>query len=204
MFLLGHLGITLATVKVSMFVLGKLREASIALEPGVENSSHNPTSGRLSPVSPIDYRFLLLGAILPDLIDKTVGMVLLREQVANGRIFSHTLLFAMLLLHTGFLLSGEGRRMFLSLFIGVSFHIAFDGMWLHPHTLLWPLYGWSFPKGVPLGMVEIARNYLHTPFTTPILVAMGLEAIGGIVILIVMLTVFPGDRRRRFLRQGDL
>jgi hypothetical protein len=38
-----------------------------------------------------------LGAILPDLIDKPIGRILLGESVANGRLFGHTLLFILLL-----------------------------------------------------------------------------------------------------------
>lgn len=203
MFLLGHLGITLATVNVSTAFLGKLQGASIALEPGkAEDPSHNPMSGRLSPASPLDYRLLLLGTVLPDLIDKPLGMILLREQIANGRIFSHTFLFALIILHTGFLLSGQGRRMFLSLFTGVLFHLAFDGMWLDRHTLLWPLYGWYFPKGVPMPLPEIAGNYLHALFATPAL--MGTEAIGGMILLVAVLSLLYGDRSKRFARMGDL
>jgi len=43
----------------------------------------------------INYLFVALGAILPDLIDKPIGRILLGESVANGRLFGHTLLFVL-------------------------------------------------------------------------------------------------------------
>lgn len=203
MFPLGHLGITLATVKVSMVILDRLQEASTALEPKkAETAVHNPSDASHPLASAIDYRLLLLGAILPDLIDKPLGKVFLREQLANGQIFSHTLLFTLLLLHIGFLLSGQGRRTFLSLFIGVSFHLAGDIVWLSRGTLLWPLYGWAFPKGVPLGVAETTRGYLSTLATTPVL--LGLEAIGGMILLATILSLLPRARWKSFVKRGNL
>jgi len=32
---------------------------------------------------------------------------------------------------------------------GSFVHHILDGMWLFPKTYLWPVYGWSFPKGTP-------------------------------------------------------
>jgi inner membrane protein len=141
-------------------------------------------------------------SILPDIIDKPIGMILLRAQIANGRIFCHTLLFALLLLHSGIILSGQGRRLFLSLFIGVAFHLVLDMMWTNPHTLFWPLYGWSFAKETPIGLLEIVRAFLHTLLTNPAL--MGTEAIGGMVLLALILSLLYVSRFRRFIKWGDL
>lgn len=44
----------------------------------------------------IDYRVVFIGALLPDMIDKPLGMILL--PLHNGRVFAHTLLFALMLL----------------------------------------------------------------------------------------------------------
>ncbi len=45
----------------------------------------------------IDYRFLIVGAILPDLIDKPIGQYIFVSTFSNGRIFGHTILFVLLL-----------------------------------------------------------------------------------------------------------
>jgi hypothetical protein len=45
----------------------------------------------------MDYRLIIVGAILPDIIDKPIGMLLFRNFFSNGRIFCHTLLFLVIL-----------------------------------------------------------------------------------------------------------
>lgn len=76
MLLFGHLGITLG--------------AFIGLR-------------RLIPrlKSVIDLKYLAIGALLPDLIDKPIGKVIFASTFANGRIIGHTLLFSCLLVFTG-------------------------------------------------------------------------------------------------------
>lgn len=46
---------------------------------------------------------VLKGAILPDLIDKPVGEIILSQSRSNGRLFAHMLLFAFILLFIGLL-----------------------------------------------------------------------------------------------------
>jgi hypothetical protein len=76
MFIFGHIGITLGIAFIIFqFVLPRI---------GIR-------------LKKINYLFVALGAILPDLIDKPIGRILLGESVANGRLFGHTLLFILLL-----------------------------------------------------------------------------------------------------------
>jgi len=202
-FILAHLGITLATVKVGTVISDKLRAVTVAGESRKSKANlDDHEAGKLSPTSPVDYRFLLLGAILPDLIDKPLGMVLLGEQIGNGHIFTHTLLFALVLLHGGVILSGQGRRMLLSLFVGVFFHLVLDKMWFEPHVLLWPLYGWAFPKETPMSILEFVKSVLQGWISTPAVV--GSEAIGGMLLLAAMLGLISRRRLRRFAKVGDL
>ncbi len=49
----------------------------------------------------IDPRYLAIGALLPDLIDKPIGRVIFASTLANGRIIGHTLLFTLLIALTG-------------------------------------------------------------------------------------------------------
>ena len=94
-----------------------------------------------------DIRWLLLGALFPDVIDKPVGQVLWREEFSNGRIFSHTLVLALVLLGIGFLLYRRGGYTgVLALSFGSFFHLILDGMWRFPVTVFWPLLGSDFPR----------------------------------------------------------
>ena len=43
----------------------------------------------------IDYRYLLAGAILPDLADKIIGHVVFANTINNGRLVAHTFVFAL-------------------------------------------------------------------------------------------------------------
>src|SRR5674476_459116 len=49
----------------------------------------------------IDPKYLVIGALLPDLADKPIGRVIFASSVANGRIIGHTILFSLLLLLIG-------------------------------------------------------------------------------------------------------
>jgi hypothetical protein len=76
MFIFGHIGVTLGV----FFGLG------IFLP-------------RLKTI--IDPKYLVIGALLPDLIDKPLGRVIFASTIANGRIIGHTLLFALLIFLMG-------------------------------------------------------------------------------------------------------
>lgn len=96
----------------------------------------------------VDVRFLLAGAVLPDLLDKPIGLGFL----GSGRVFAHTLIFGGTLLAAVLITTSRGgtaRKCWMALTVGVMFHLLLDGMWTVRETLLWPLFGWQFPTGVP-------------------------------------------------------
>ena len=71
MLLLGHIGVTLGLFFVIELFLPRLKTI-------------------------IDPKFLAIGAILPDLIDKPIGMVIFASTITTGRMIGHTLLFSLL------------------------------------------------------------------------------------------------------------
>ncbi|MDY9926057.1 metal-dependent hydrolase [Methanosarcina sp.] len=95
----------------------------------------------------IDPRYLAIGAILPDLIDKPIGEVIFASTFSSGRIIGHTLLFSFLLFLIGlYLYEKRGDIRGLSLTSGSFLHTFEDQMGSDPQTYLWPLFGWSFPR----------------------------------------------------------
>ncbi|ADI75129.1 membrane-bound metal-dependent hydrolase (plasmid) [Methanohalobium evestigatum Z-7303] len=94
---------------------------------------------------PIDYRLVAFVAILPDLVDKGFGILLFPEQVGNGRIYAHTLIFAVLFIVAGDYFVRRRGSYFVSI-IGWGFmcHLLLDKMWTIPQTLYWPLLGLNF------------------------------------------------------------
>lgn len=94
-----------------------------------------------------DYRLLLIGSLLPDLIDKPIGDIFFYQTFRNGRIFGHTLCFTVCLAVLGACVYKRWKKLwFLILSFGSAMHLILDQMWLNPRTLLWPAYGWSFAR----------------------------------------------------------
>ena len=98
----------------------------------------------------IDHRVVVLGALLPDLVDGPLG----GARVAHTLVASVALLTAvMLLTHTG---RGPGRhsrraarRRWIFLPVGTFLHLVFDGMWARTTTFWWPAFGWSLSGRLP-------------------------------------------------------
>jgi len=80
---------------------------------------------------------------------------------------------------------------------GSLMHHLLDGMWRHPATFLWPLYGWGFPRGHPEGwFLQWLAGLLHNPAVyVP-------EIGGGMVVLAGALYLLRRGRIREFLLQG--
>lgn len=84
----------------------------------------------------------IVGALLPDLVDKPLGLLVLSASMGSGRIFSHTLLFLLLLLIAGLVLRSRYRAPgLLAVAIGVASHQVLDLMWEMPETWFYPFLG---------------------------------------------------------------
>ena len=97
----------------------------------------------------VDVRFLLFGAILPDLIDLPIGTLILADRYSTGELWSHSLL-APTVYMTAVLVAtrrGRRRRAWMALGVGWLFHLLIDGMWVNEDIFLWPLFGWEIPAG---------------------------------------------------------
>lgn len=122
MLLFGHIGITLGIFFIFSHVVPQLKTI-------------------------IDKRYLVIGALLPDLIDKPLGMIVFASTISNGRMVSHTLLFSSILFLIGlYAYNKRSSIIIITLASGSFFHLMEDQMWNTPKTLFWPLLGWSFPK----------------------------------------------------------
>lgn len=142
----------------------------------------------------IDPRYLAIGAILPDLIDKPIGEVILASTFSSGRIIGHTLLFSLLLFMVGLYMYERRRDIrVLSLTAGSFLHLFEDRMGSDPQTFLWPLFGWSFPRDSPdyvgLGhLLEMFKESFHLEFfqshiTEILVLAIGFLLIGFVLAL---------------------
>jgi inner membrane protein len=149
MFLFGHTGLTLAAAASIDFVRTRIKSrAGNKIQLGQQNNLATRINGKTRLLTAnCDLRLLLLGSLLPDIIDKPLGIYLLGDVFHNGRIFSHTLLFLLVLAVAGIVVQWRAKKSWLLVVaFGVFTHLLFDAAWNEPRTLLWPLLGSSFPQ----------------------------------------------------------
>ncbi|MDQ4149744.1 MAG: metal-dependent hydrolase [Actinomycetota bacterium] len=150
----------------------------------------------------IDYRVVLLGAILPDLIDKPIGRIFFEEEFQNGRIFGHTLLFStLLLLAIQLSLRGSAARRWFILPIASLIHVALDGMWNEPVTLFWPLFTTTFPK---FPEESYWWEALMRPLEHPATLVKELVGLALLVYIGAAYRLLEASRIKEFMRTGVL
>jgi len=206
MLLFGHIGITLASAALGSGITDKISYGitkNVGKGTLLAKSSHHANSKTSlfnSLANRVDIRFLLIGSLLPDIIDKPIGVYFFRETFSNGRIFSHTLLFLVLVMVAGLLVKKySGKTLGLALSIGTLFHLILDQMWLMPRTLLWPLFGTGFER---METANWLRNLLHSLLEEPEIYVP--EIIGLAVLAWFMLELLRRGAIMAFLRQGKV
>ncbi len=210
MLVFGHAGITLGAVTlingIATGVISKGNKTSAELEPDNNTTGKSTPGGLFSWFARLsrhmDLRILLVGALLPDIIDKPLGHILLREELSSGRTYAHTLLFAILITLGGlFLRYRTGKTWLLVLSLGTFVHLILDEMWSSQwhSTILWPLYGTEFPEAELTGWLgNLWDALLHEPDVyIP-------EIIGGVVLVIFLWVLIRNGNITSFLKHGRL
>ena len=138
--------------------------------------------------------------MLPDLIDKPLGIYLLGRQLGSGRIYGHTLLFGLSLVLAGSLAAHRRRHGLLSLGLGVMTHVLTDLVMLSPRTFFWPLGGLRFRKQRRLEGwgLKMLRRYYSDPQI------MWSEGSAALALLAFGSHLSRRHRLGRFLRSGRL
>ena len=148
----------------------------------------------------IDYRWILLGAVIPDAIDGLLGAAVYDGDAGRG--VAHSIL-AVVVIAVAVLVTTRGTTR-ISVFgfpVGWLTHLVADGMWQAPETFLWPAFGWDFSQSPvePYSWDLIAHPLAH-------LSTWGGELL-GLVALMYLGAAFElhrPDRRRRFYEDGLL
>jgi membrane-bound metal-dependent hydrolase YbcI (DUF457 family) len=123
-----------------------------------------------------------IGAILPDLIDKPLGHLILASSIGYGRIFTHTLLLALLIIAAG-LMYWRLRKDpgLVALGAGILSHQILDLMWVQPvnwyYPFLGPFHG-NFIEG--FFWIEFLAE-IHNPFEL---------ILGSMVFILVLVLIF--------------
>jgi inner membrane protein len=209
MLLFGHIAIPLGAVILLNGATNRIQANCLANEskgnpqPSPEVPPQNCSSGGIaswfaSLLNRIDMRLLIIGSLLPDIIDKPIGVFIFRDTFSNGRIFGHTLFFLILLTLGGLFLYWRRNKLWLLvLAFGTFVHLILDQMWRTPRTLLWPLYGFSFPR-TDLG--HWTWDILYNLLTRP---AVWLpELVGAVVVGCFVWLLIRRGNLYAFLRNG--
>lgn len=140
----------------------------------------------------VDFRLVLVGSILPDLIDKPLGAILHLE----ARLWAHSLLFLGVILALSLRPALRGLRW---VGFGDAVHLLVDLIWEQPMVALWPLLGVGFPAGEQSfgGYLQILLTNGYVQFG---------EIVGGAILIAAAwyYRLFSWTAVRRFLRDGRL
>jgi inner membrane protein len=187
MMLLAHTGITLGA---ATMLAGAVR---------LKKKSANGISTWFTSLSEyVDIRILLIGSLLPDIIDKPLGVFFFRDTFSSGRIFAHTLLFTVILAAAGFLLYHRRYRTWLLvLAFGTFIHLILDQIWLTPKTMLWPFLGFTFDR---LDVSDWFTLWFRDLFKYPDLYIP--EFIGLAILIWFGITMINRKKVGVFLKQG--
>ncbi len=190
--LFAHTGITLGMA----WGADKLRSRGvISLEEGRSRLASSRT-GVITRL--VDFRLALVGSMLPDIIDKPIGIYIFTGTFSNGRIYAHTLLFFLVLFLIGlFRYIRAGGIGMLVLAICSGFHLVLDQMWLEPKTLLWPLFGLNFPRG---DMENWLEHILHALVAEPSVYVP--ELVGFLILAAFGIALIRSRSVFMFLRRG--
>lgn len=213
MLVFGHTGMALGTAVLlaGVFTGGYFskgaRNQTIASTPGLpqslphskESSSHQAsTLSRLAGC--IDIRLLLIGSLLPDIIDKPLGQFFFRDTLSNGRIFCHTLLFLITVTLIGlWLYRRYTKNWLLVLAFGILTHLVFDQMWRSPRTLLWPIYGLFFEM---MDLTEWVPNMFYALLTDPQVYVP--ELVGAAVLVWFVVELVRRKKVFAFVKSGQV
>ncbi len=142
--------------------------------------------------SAVDFRLVLVGSILPDLIDKPLGAIL----HLDARLWAHSLLFLAALLLLSLLPALRGMRW---VGFGDAVHLLVDLIWQQPQVALWPILGLAFPAGE-----QSFGGYLYILLTDPY-VQFG-EIVGTLILIAVAwrYRLYRWPALRQFLKDGRL
>ncbi len=199
MLLFAHTGITLGVALAGAQLLPPAGSPALT-DPGLNrlNSFLLSSLQRLSHTA--DIRFLLLGSLLPDVIDKPLCMWLLKDSIGAGRAFSHSLLFLLIVAVAGRIVQRRWKSNWLLVIgFGVLVHLVLDSMWRAPQTLFWPVFGVHFPKD-QMGFLPWITGMLNGLFANP--TELIVELLGFLLLLWCGYAIWRSGKMKRFLRTG--
>jgi inner membrane protein len=198
MLLFGHVGITAAVARAGDILLS-MPSPDEDRKSGLRSRISSLIGNLKNHVGTIDYRLVIVGSMLPDIIDKPLFLLLGNNTSSlSGRDYAHTLLFNLVLLAGGFLLLKYNKSWLLVISLSSCMHLILDRIWEKPVTFLWPFRGglvgeefegWS--EFVREALIESPENYIP-------------EIIGLIIVMFFAYRVVKDRSVIRFIKDGRI
>ncbi|MFC1921251.1 metal-dependent hydrolase [Chloroflexota bacterium] len=206
MIFFGHIGITAGVTKacevcLSLSKSGSLQEQVSRSGTPVHTSNVQFRLSSLlyklrNQLGRIDYRMVIFGSILPDIIDKPIFLLFGDSITLSGRDYAHTLLINLSLLVIGLILLKYKKSWMLVLSLSSMLHLLLDRIWECPEVLFWPVLG-PLPGRATAGWVS---DRWYSIFTVP--EAYLPEIIGLVIVAAFLYRLIRKKQVIRFIRYG--
>jgi membrane-bound metal-dependent hydrolase YbcI (DUF457 family) len=147
-----------------------------------------------SRIKCIDYRYLIAGSMISDIIDKPIGLMLLRDILYNGRLIAHTAFFAFMVTLFAYYRKSISLKL---VSLGIWLHLLFDFMFTQPETLLWPLFGNFKPIGY-------RPDFIAQAVADPFVYASEVVGFAFLAFIFVKYRLYKKDKLVAFIRSGKL
>jgi len=146
-----------------------------------------------------DYRVAALAALLPDLIDKPLSLLIFTDSKTSQGL-AHTLLIHLLV---SLIVLVWWRKGFVYA-LTFNGHLLADRIWLYPRTLFFPFLGWQFEPWRFMGSPEAMLDAYAEIVAYPLIIT--LESIGLVILawLVVTYQLYRWKNLMAFLVSGRL
>ena len=114
----------------------------------------------------MDLRWVMVGSLLPDLIDKPIGSIFFHDTFGTHRLLAHAVVFPIVGLAVVLVATRRGsaiRRGLIGLVIGVFVHLLLDAAWASPEAFWWPFFGAEFPPIVDSDFASLLARMVSDP-----------------------------------------
>jgi inner membrane protein len=212
MFVFGHIGFTLAGFLLLNNSVNKNRNITpVEAVEDPEIISKTPHDDDPPPkfwrfierTRGLDLRFIVIGSLLPDIIDKPIGRYFFNNVFGDGHLYAHTLAFSLFLALVGYLVFVVKKHwgVFLLAF-GCFIHLFLDGLFLKLHVLVWPLLGFAFQKKTPEPFGEWLLGLIKQVYDRPWEALP--ELIGVIIVVWFFWSLWRQKKLRPFISKGQI
>jgi hypothetical protein len=174
MFVLGHIGLTLG-ILIGFLVLFKKTDL----------------------LQELDLRLIIFIALIPDLIDKIIGHVILHESLNNGRLVSHTLVFLIMFSIIFYTIIKTKWWVFS---FAILMHQVLDLMFIEYETWFWPAFGWEFK----IKYINIWSQWFEALRSDPYIITGEILGCCIIILIVIYFKLFNKNILFNLLKTGNL